>query len=147
MVFHYSNSSPNYLNFGSSRFCLYPHFAKITVWHHHTWLYFYNDSFGYANKSHNWAVVVHAFNPSTWEAKAGGFLSSKPAWSTERVPGQPELHRETLSWETKKIKQQQQQQQQQPSHTLIKPKLCLQMDPYIYCKGPWFAEEWYPRLK
>jgi hypothetical protein len=27
-------------------------------------------------------VVVHAFNPSTWEAEAGGFLSSRPAWST-----------------------------------------------------------------
>jgi hypothetical protein len=42
------------------------------------------------------AVVAHAFNPSTWEAEAGGFLSSRPAWSTEWVPGQPGLHRETL---------------------------------------------------
>jgi hypothetical protein len=25
-------------------------------------------------------VVVHAFNPSTWEAEAGGFLSSRSAW-------------------------------------------------------------------
>jgi hypothetical protein len=38
-----------------------------------------------------WAVVVHA---STWEAEAGGFLSSRPAWSTEWVPGQPGLYRE-----------------------------------------------------
>jgi hypothetical protein len=45
----------------------------------------------------SWAVVAHAFNPSTWEAEAGGFLSSRPAWSTELVPGQPGLHRETLS--------------------------------------------------
>jgi hypothetical protein len=29
------------------------------------------------------AVVVHTFNPSTWETEAGGFLSSRPAWSTE----------------------------------------------------------------
>jgi hypothetical protein len=29
------------------------------------------------------AVVAHTFNPSTWEAEAGGFLSSKPAWSTK----------------------------------------------------------------
>jgi hypothetical protein len=36
-------------------------------------------------------VVAHAFNPSTWEAEAGRFLSSRPAWSAERVPGQPEL--------------------------------------------------------
>jgi hypothetical protein len=42
-------------------------------------------------------VVVQAFNPGTWEAKAGGFLSLKPAWPTEEVPGHPGLHRETLS--------------------------------------------------
>jgi hypothetical protein len=28
-------------------------------------------------------VVAHAFNPSTWEAEADGFLSSRPASSTE----------------------------------------------------------------
>jgi hypothetical protein len=27
-------------------------------------------------------VVAHAFNPSTQEAEAGGFLSSRPDWST-----------------------------------------------------------------
>jgi hypothetical protein len=48
--------------------------------------------------------VAHAFNPSTWEAEAGGFLSSRPAWSTKWVPGQPGLHRETLSRKTKKKK-------------------------------------------
>jgi hypothetical protein len=46
-------------------------------------------------------VVAHAFNPSTWEAEAGRFLSSRPAWSTEWVPGQPGLHRETLSQKKK----------------------------------------------
>jgi hypothetical protein len=30
-----------------------------------------------------WVVVAHAFNPSTQEAEAGGFLSSRPAWSTK----------------------------------------------------------------
>jgi hypothetical protein len=29
------------------------------------------------------AVVAHVFNLSTWEAEAGGFLSLRPAWSTE----------------------------------------------------------------
>jgi hypothetical protein len=48
-----------------------------------------------------WAVVVHAVNPSTREAEAGRFLSSRPAWSTEGFPGQPGLHRETLSRKTK----------------------------------------------
>jgi hypothetical protein len=28
-------------------------------------------------------VMAHAFNPSTWEAEAGRFLSSRLAWSTE----------------------------------------------------------------
>jgi hypothetical protein len=46
-------------------------------------------------------VVVNAFNPSTQEAEAGGFLSSRPAWSTEWVPGQPGLHRITLSRKNK----------------------------------------------
>jgi hypothetical protein len=43
--------------------CAFPHFIK-------------NNIFGQA-------VVAHAFNPSTWEAETGGFLSSRPAWSTE----------------------------------------------------------------
>ena len=29
------------------------------------------------------AVVAYAFNPSTWEAEAGRFLSSMPDWSTK----------------------------------------------------------------
>jgi hypothetical protein len=29
------------------------------------------------------AVVAHAFKPSTWEAEASRFLSSRPAWFTE----------------------------------------------------------------
>ena len=45
-------------------------------------------------------VVAHAFNSSTWEAEEGGFLSSRPAWATEWVPGQPGLYRETLSRKT-----------------------------------------------
>jgi hypothetical protein len=32
-------------------------------------------------------VVAHAFDPSTREAEAGGFLSSRPAWSTKLNPG------------------------------------------------------------
>ena len=46
--------------------------------------------------------MVHAFNPSTQETGRQMSVSSRPAWSTERVPGQPrELHRETLSQKTK----------------------------------------------
>jgi hypothetical protein len=31
-------------------------------------------------------VEAHTFNPSTREAEAGGFLSSRPAWATQRNP-------------------------------------------------------------
>jgi hypothetical protein len=31
----------------------------------------------------SWVEVAHAFNSSTWEAEAGGFLNSRSAWSTE----------------------------------------------------------------
>jgi hypothetical protein len=43
------------------------------------------------------AVVAHAFNPSTWESEAGGFLNLRPDWSTEWVPGQLRLYWENLS--------------------------------------------------
>jgi hypothetical protein len=49
-------------------------------------------------------VVVHNFNPSTGEVEAGRSLSSRPAWSIEQVPGQPRLHRKTLSPKTKQNK-------------------------------------------
>jgi hypothetical protein len=50
-------------------------------------------------------MVAQAFNPRTREAEAGRFLSSRPAWSTKWVPGQPGLHRETLSRKIKTNKQ------------------------------------------
>jgi hypothetical protein len=69
-----------------------------------------------------WAVVPHAFNPSTWEAEAGGFLSSRPAWSTEWVPGQPGLLRETLSQKTKQNKTKQTNKKQE--------KMCIMAQCY-----------------
>jgi ribonuclease HI len=35
------------------------------------------------NKAEAWEVVAHAINLSTWKAKAGRFLSLRPAWSTK----------------------------------------------------------------
>jgi hypothetical protein len=54
------------------------------------------------------AVVAHAFNPSTWEAEAGRFLSFEASLASlvYRVPGQPGLHREALSKKKKKKKKQ-----------------------------------------
>ena len=46
-------------------------------------------------------MVVQAFNPNSKKAKAGEFLEFK-ASLVYRVPGQPELHGEILSWKAKK---------------------------------------------
>jgi DNA segregation ATPase FtsK/SpoIIIE-like protein len=66
-------------------------------------------------------VAAHPFNPSTREAEAGRFLSSRPAWSTERVLGQPGLYRETLSQKNKtkqnKTKQKNKKQKQRKKQT------------------------------
>lgn len=35
-----------------------------------------------------WWRRTYTINPSTWKVEAGGYLSSKPAWSIEWVPGQ-----------------------------------------------------------
>lgn len=53
-------------------------------------------------RSHSWAVVAHTLNPALggrgWQVP----VSSRPAWSTTQVPGQPEmLSRETLSVQRK----------------------------------------------
>jgi hypothetical protein len=48
-------------------------------------------------------VVLHAFNPSTWEAEAGRFLSSsQPGLQSQFQDSQG--YRETLSRKTKKKK-------------------------------------------
>ena len=38
-------------------------------------------------------IVLNTFNPSTQEAETGAILSSRPAWSTEKVPGQPGIQK------------------------------------------------------
>ena len=45
------------------------------------------------------AVVAHAFNPNGGRQRLIS-VSLRPAWSTERVIRQPELHRETLPQST-----------------------------------------------
>ena len=49
--------------------------------------------------------MAPTFNPSTWEVEAGGSLSLSSVWSTDRVPGQPGLCRETLSQKNKRTEQ------------------------------------------
>ena len=52
------------------------------------------------------AVVAHAFNTSTPEAEAAGwiFMSSRPLWSTELVPGLLYTEKSCLEKQTKKRK-------------------------------------------
>jgi hypothetical protein len=76
-------------------------------------------------------MVAHAFNPSTWEAEAGRFLSSRPAWSTERVPGQPGLHRETLPRKNKT----KQNKTKQNKTTKTKTKKKQKKFSFVFCVG------------
>jgi hypothetical protein len=64
-------------------------------------------------------VVVHAFNPSTLEAEAGGFLSSGPAWSTERVPGQGYTEKPCLEKPKKKKKRERERERTNGTHTSL----------------------------
>ena len=79
----------------------------------------------------SWAVVTHACNPSTWEAEALRFLSSRPAWSTEWVQGQPGLHRETLS--RKKTKQNKTKKEYGPENGMTRTQVGSQR---------WRSSEW-----
>jgi hypothetical protein len=109
--------------------------------------------------------MAHAFNPSTREAEAGGFLSSRSVWSTKWVPRQPGLHRETLSRKNKQTNKQTkncninicyarylicdpcEKSLDAPkevtgwellSSPLFKPKPCIK-DPKIWYRGHWLS--------
>jgi hypothetical protein len=77
-------------------------------------------------------VVAHAFNPSTREAEAGGFLSLRPAWSTKWVPGQPGLYREPLS--LKKTNKQNKNKKTKQKKPYVKA--------YTQWERPWCSMEW-----
>ena len=49
-------------------------------------------------------VVAHAFNPSTWEAEAGRFLSLRPAWSIEFQDSQGYTEKPCLEKQNKQTK-------------------------------------------
>ena len=62
-------------------------------------------------------MVAHAFNPSTREAEAGGFLSSRPAWSTKFQDSQGYTEKPCLK---KKKKTPKQTKKQTPQTLLFK---------------------------
>ena len=49
-------------------------------------------------------MVVLALNPSIREAEVGGFVSFRPAWSTEVASGQTKIHSETKTKNNNKKK-------------------------------------------
>jgi hypothetical protein len=83
-------------------------------------------------------MVAHVFYSSTQEAKASGTLNLRTVWSTERVPEQSGLHRETLSQKTKiKPNQKAQTKPSQPTNQPTNKKIavCCENDSlslYIY---------------
>jgi hypothetical protein len=56
-----------------------PRCPTIEEWIQKMW-FIYTMEYYLAVKNED---MVHAFNPSTQEAEPGGFLSLRPAWSTE----------------------------------------------------------------
>jgi hypothetical protein len=58
-------------------------------------------------------VVAHAFNLTTWKAEAGGFLSSRPAWSTESSRTARAIHRNPVSKKPKAKNQKTKKQKQE----------------------------------
>jgi hypothetical protein len=87
------------------------------------------------------AVVAHTFNPSPWEAEAGGFLSLRASWSTEGVLGQPGLHRETLSRKNKKQNKQKQKKGKNQNNVLPNSSTIFATPPtyacYSTCRLAW----------
>jgi hypothetical protein len=67
--------------------------------------------------------VVHDFNSSTWEAKAGGILSSRPAWSIEFQDSQGYTEKPCLKKQkTKKQKNKKPKKQKQTNKQTKNPK-------------------------
>lgn len=50
-------------------------------------------------------MVIHAFNPYTWEAEAMDLCEFMANLLYKVCPGQPGLQRETLSWRNKQQQQ------------------------------------------
>ena len=54
-------------------------------------------------------MVAQAFNPRTWEADTGGFLSSRPAWTaraTQRNPASKKKKKQNKQTKTKEKRKQ-----------------------------------------
>ena len=64
-------------------------------------------------------MVVYPFNPSTQEAEAGGFLSSRPAWSRVSSRTARATQRNPVSKKTKKETNKQKKPSNRPMIELV----------------------------
>ena len=69
------------------------------------------------------AVVAHTFNPSTWEAEAGGFLSSRTARATQRNP----VSKNKKQNKTKQKQKKKKEKRKKEIHTTSNPHLFILM--------------------
>jgi hypothetical protein len=63
---------------------------------------------------------MSVFKPSIWAAGEDGSLNSRSAWSAEQIPGQPTLHKKTLSQKTTKKNKQTQNKNKTKTKTKTK---------------------------
>jgi hypothetical protein len=90
-----------------------------------------------------WAVVVHAFNLSTQEAEAGGFLSSRLDWYTAYIQRNP------VSKKPKKNKKQKTKNKNKNKNQKTKTKnkttpRTLTTHPIYVLENKHFSESHYP---
>jgi hypothetical protein len=82
-----------------------------------------------------------AWHMPTVTAEAGGFLSLKPTWYTEWAPGQPGLHRESLSPNKQANKQNQKKNTEQTNK-----QTTLNTHKMFVC-FPFYLNTWFLDLK
>jgi hypothetical protein len=79
-------------------------------------------------------VVAHAFNPSTREAEAGRFLSSRPAWSTKFQDSQSYTEKPCL--EKQKTNNKQTNKQTKTKQNKKKKNKTDMMSPFLRACNP-----------
>jgi hypothetical protein len=83
-------------------------------------------------------VVALAFNPSTWDVESDGFLSSRPAWSTKWVPGQPGRHK----YKKKKYKKKKKKKKESWYREILGSSLLLVGHKYLVLKEQEYVFNW-----
>jgi hypothetical protein len=89
-------------------------------------------------------VVVYAFNPSTWEAETGGFLSSRTARATQRNPVSKKKKKKK---ERKKRKEKKRKEKKKKSHKPAPHEPCPPSRPNFSKDFSKRATNWGPSMQ